>query len=63
MKLSNIGRYETIWQIISMIPGFSGQFIEKGNEKEGQAKIKRYMTMMDSMTDAGELVQCNTFSS
>ncbi|EES19782.1 hypothetical protein BDA96_09G202500 [Sorghum bicolor] len=39
-------------QVVSMIPGFSAQFIEKGNEKEGQAKIKRYMTMMDSMTDA-----------
>lgn len=58
MKLSNnIGRYEILLQVFSMIPGFSAQFIEKGKEKEGQAKIKRYMTMMDSMTDAGELLQ------
>ena len=58
MKLSNnIGRYKILLQVVSMIPGFSAQFIEKGKEKEGQAKIKRYMTMMDSMTDAGELVQ------
>ena len=34
-----------------MIPGLSAQFIEKGKEKEGQAKIKRYMTIMDSMTE------------
>jgi signal recognition particle subunit SRP54 len=58
MKLSNnIGRYKILLQVVSMIPGFSSQFIEKGKEKEGQAKIKRYMTMMDSMTDAGEPVQ------
>ncbi|CAL4915588.1 unnamed protein product [Urochloa decumbens] len=38
-------------QILSMIPGFSAQLIEKGKEKEGQAKIKRYMTIMDSMTE------------
>ena len=58
MKLSNnIGRYKILLQVVSMIPGFSAQFIEKGKEKEGQAKIKRYMTMMDSMTDAGEPVQ------
>lgn len=40
-----------------MIPGLSAQFIEKGKEKEGQAKIKRYMTIMDSMTEKGELTQ------
>ena len=34
-----------------MIPGLSAQFIEKGKEKEGRAKIKRYMTIMDSMTE------------
>jgi signal recognition particle subunit SRP54 len=33
-----------------MIPGFSAQFNEKGKEKEGQARIKRYVTIMDSMT-------------
>jgi hypothetical protein len=40
-----------------MIPGLSAQFIEKGKEKEGQAKIKRYMTIMDSMTEKGELTR------
>ena len=40
-----------------MIPGLSAQFIEKGKEKEGQAKIKQYMTIMDSMTEKGELTQ------
>ena len=45
-----------------MIPGLSAQFIEKGKEKEGQAKIKRYMTIMDSMTEKGELTQDFLFS-
>ncbi|XP_066314467.1 signal recognition particle subunit SRP54 2-like [Miscanthus floridulus] len=37
-------------QLVSMIPG--GLISDKFNDKEGQAKMKRYMTMMDSMTDA-----------
>lgn len=36
-----------------MLPGFSSELMPKGQEKESQAKIKRYMTMMDSMTDEG----------
>lgn len=39
-----------------MLPGFSSELMPKGHEKESQAKIKRYMTMMDSMTDGGECV-------
>ena len=37
-----------------MLPGFSAELMPKGREKESQAKIKRYMTMMDSMTDEGK---------
>jgi signal recognition particle subunit SRP54 len=36
-------------QLVSMIPGLIS---DKFNEKEGQVKIKRCMTMLDSMTDA-----------
>ena len=36
-----------------MLPGFSSELMPKGQEKESQAKIKRYMTMMDSMTNEG----------
>lgn len=38
-----------------MLPGFSAELMPKGHEKESQAKIKRYMTMMDSMTNAGNV--------
>ncbi|XP_006654623.2 signal recognition particle 54 kDa protein 2-like [Oryza brachyantha] len=41
-----------IGQILSMLPGFRSELMPKGHEKESQAKIKRYMTIMDSMTDA-----------
>ncbi|KAJ0448779.1 putative signal-recognition-particle GTPase [Helianthus annuus] len=34
-----------------MLLGFSLELMPKGGEKESQAKIKRYMAMMDSMTD------------
>ncbi|WCJ40526.1 Signal recognition particle 54 kDa protein 2 [Euphorbia peplus] len=40
-----------IGQVFSMIPGFGQEVMPKGGEKESQAKIKRYMTMMDSMTN------------
>lgn len=36
-----------------MIPGFSNDFISKGNEQESVARLKRLMTMMDSMNDTG----------
>lgn len=37
-----------------MLPGISAEMMPKGHEKESQAKIKRYMTMMDSMTNDGK---------
>uniref|UniRef100_A0A3Q7FTP9 Signal recognition particle 54 kDa protein n=1 Tax=Solanum lycopersicum TaxID=4081 RepID=A0A3Q7FTP9_SOLLC len=40
-------------QVFSMLPGFSAEMMPQGREKESQAKFKRYMTMMDSMTDEG----------
>jgi len=36
-----------------MLPGFSSDLIPQGHENEGSAKLKRYMTMMDSMTNEG----------
>ena len=37
-----------------MLPGFSAELMPKGREKESSTKIKRYMTMMDSMTNEGK---------
>lgn len=39
-----------------MIPGFSTELMPKGREKESQARIKKFMTMMDSMTNKGTLL-------
>jgi len=36
-----------------MIPGFSQEFLAKGSEQESMARLKKLMTMMDSMNDAG----------
>ncbi|KAL6610486.1 hypothetical protein ACP70R_040455 [Stipagrostis hirtigluma subsp. patula] len=47
----NLLKMGPLGQIFSMLPGFRSELMPKGKEKEGQAKIKRYMTMMDSMTD------------
>ncbi|OEL23647.1 Signal recognition particle 54 kDa protein 2 [Dichanthelium oligosanthes] len=51
-QFQNIMKMGPIGQVFSMLPGFSSELMPKGHEKESQAKIKRYMTMMDSMTDA-----------
>ena len=37
-----------------MIPGFSQDFMSKGNERESMARLKRLMTIMDSMNDDGK---------
>ena len=39
-------------QVVSMIPGLNANMIPKGREKEGTARIKRFLCMMDSMTQA-----------
>ena len=36
-----------------MIPGFSSDFLSKGNEQESMARLKKLMTIMDSMNDKG----------
>lgn len=38
-------------QVVSMIPGLNANMMPKGREKEGTARIKRFMCMMDSMTN------------
>lgn len=40
-------------QMMSMLPGIDTSMMPKGKEKEGVAQIKRFITMMDSMTDEG----------
>lgn len=35
-----------------MIPGFSQDFMSKGTEQDSMARLKRLMTIMDSMNDA-----------
>lgn len=37
-----------------MIPGFGNDFMSKGNEQESMARLKKLMTIMDSMNDQGE---------
>lgn len=38
-------------QVVSMIPGLNANMIPKGKEKESTARIKRFLCMMDSMTE------------
>ena len=38
-------------QVVGMIPGFNANMIPKGQEKESTDRIKKFLYMMDSMTD------------
>ncbi|KAG0625425.1 hypothetical protein M758_2G054000 [Ceratodon purpureus] len=50
-QFQNILNMGPLGQVMSMIPGFNQELMPKGREKESQAKVKKFMTMMDSMTD------------
>jgi signal recognition particle subunit SRP54 len=50
-QFQNIMKMGPFSQIMSMIPGFSQDFMTKGSEQESMARIKKLMTMMDSMSD------------
>jgi signal recognition particle subunit SRP54 len=40
--------------VVGMIPGLSSNLIPKGKEKESVGRIKRFLYMMDSMTEQGK---------
>ena len=42
-----------------MIPGFGPDFMTKGNEQESVARLKKLMTIMDSMCDKGKYLLIN----
>jgi len=49
-QFQNIMKMGPFSQIMSMIPGFN-DFMTKGHEKESTDRLKKLMTIMDSMTD------------
>uniref|UniRef100_A0A803KWT6 Signal recognition particle 54 kDa protein n=1 Tax=Chenopodium quinoa TaxID=63459 RepID=A0A803KWT6_CHEQI len=50
-QLQNILNMGPMSPLLSMLPGFKSDFMPKTKEKDAQAKIKRYMTILDSMTN------------
>ncbi|VDP10025.1 unnamed protein product [Soboliphyme baturini] len=50
-QFQNIMKMGPFSQIMSMIPGFGQDFLSKGNEQDSMKRLKRLMTMMDSMND------------
>ncbi len=43
--------YVHVSHVQGMIPGFGPDFMSKGNEQESTQRLKRLMTMMDSIND------------
>ncbi|KAF2364477.1 Signal recognition particle SRP54 subunit [Trinorchestia longiramus] len=50
-QFQNVQKMGPMSQIMGMLPGFSTDFLTKGGEQESMARLKRLMTMMDSMSD------------
>lgn len=50
-QFQNIMKMGPFSQIMGMIPGFSQEILSKGSEQESMARLKRLMTIMDSMND------------
>mmetsp|Transcript_1153 Transcript_1153/g.3571 ORF Transcript_1153/g.3571 Transcript_1153/m.3571 type:complete len:478 (-) Transcript_1153:176-1609(-) len=48
-QFTNINKIGPLGSVMSMLPGVS-ELMPKGREKEGQARIKKFMVIMDSMT-------------
>lgn len=42
-----------IGKVMSMLPGIPPELLQAGREQEGVDRIKRFMIIMDSMTDEG----------
>ena len=59
-QFQNVRKMGPMSQIMGMLPGFGTDFLTKGGEQESMARLKRLMTMMDSMTDQGKIsfMQC-----
>jgi len=53
-QLQNVMKLGPLGKVMSMIPGMPTQNLPAGYEKAGTDRLKRFMTIMDSMTD-GEL--------
>jgi len=49
-QFQNVMKMGPLGKVMSMIPGMS-QMMTKGAEHESQARFKKFMTIMDSMTD------------
>lgn len=52
-QFRNIMKMGSLSNIMSMFPGIGPDMFPKGQEKEGMARLKRFMTIMDSMTNKG----------
>merc|ERR1712240_477895 len=50
-QFTNVMKMGPFSQIMGMIPGFSQDFMTKDCEQESQARLKKLMTIMDSMND------------
>ena len=50
-QFSSVLNMGSLSAVVGMIPGLNANLIPKGKEKEGTARVKRFLCMLDSMTN------------
>ena len=50
-QFSSVLNMGSLSNVVGMIPGFNADMIPKGQEKASTDRIKKFLFMMDSMTD------------
>lgn len=50
-QLQYVTKLGSLQKVMSMIPGINADMLQQGFDKQGVVRIKRFMTIMDSMTD------------
>ena len=50
-QFSSVLNMGSLSNVVGMIPGFNANMIPKGQEKESTDRIRKFIFMMDSMTD------------
>ncbi|CAD7927635.1 unnamed protein product [Amoebophrya sp. A120] len=51
-QMKNMTKMGSLSNLMGMIPGMPTDMLGEGNEEEAQKRVRRFLTMMDSMTDA-----------
>lgn len=51
LQIVSLYLFSSFFQMMSMLPGFNGDLLPKGNDQAGQMVMKRFITIIESMSE------------